>query len=271
MRRRRAATIAIVAIIIAVALTFWLRDRSHHHQPARPATTSPSRGLDVAEFRAQLARRRARAHELQRRFPRSPDARTQRSGLGGLMVDPVCLLGPADLCAAVADSVDACDAGDGQACLAVGEYLEDTPPRPLVALAFFVYACKHGEQTGCDRRDQLKAPATSPPARCEDDPLQCAWQAMRTKDTERLDQACSLGVADACTPMIEASEGDPERQRTYLETACQLGSPMACADLGARLAPDCKEDCYPPDPELAREASTIACDVGFTDACDHLP
>ena len=68
--------------------------------------------------------------------------------------------------------------------------------------------------------------------------------------------------------MINHHEGDHDRQRAYLETACQLGSPMACADLGARLAPDCKEDCYPPD-RAAAAASTIACEVGFIDACDR--
>ena len=273
--RQRIALVLAISSLLAAMLWWLARGRSSRAARAKPGPTlnlHPSPGLDVAAFRARAAERRAVARELQRRHPRPPASEGKPlSHLGTSMLEPYCILGPVDVCASIADSVYACSDGDGQACLAVGQYLQDAPPRPLVALSFFHYACKSGEQAGCDRMAELKAPMTDPPAPCEDDPLACAWQALRSKDVERFDHACSLGVADACAYMIQHHEDDPPRARAYLETACQLGNPMACDGLGQALSPDCREDCYPPDAEAAIAASTIACDVGFAAACARLP
>ena len=141
----------------------------------------------------------------------------------------------------------------------------------MLALAFFVAACRHGEAAGCDRATELKAAAAPTPTPCAEDPLACAWQARRSHDDGRLDEACAAGVADACIGLLERTSDQPDRQRTYLEIACQLGSPMACDELGRRLSPDCNDACYPPDPAAAAAASTIACDVGFTEACARVP
>ncbi|HVV83532.1 MAG TPA: hypothetical protein VHE35_10690, partial [Kofleriaceae bacterium] len=193
--------------------------------------------------------------------------------LADTMITPRCLLGPADLCATIADTVDACDAGDGQACLAVGQFLEDEPPRPLVLVTFYALACKDGEQAGCDRETAIKS-AAALPRPCADDPVACAWAATQHgHDEARLDEACSLGVADACADLLEHVGDDPVRERAYLETACQAGSPMACAGLARALAPSCANTageglhCLPRDPEVSGEASTMACEVGFTDLC----
>ncbi len=275
--RQRIALVLAISSLLAAMLWWLARGRSSRAAPAKPAPTlnlHPSPRLDVAAFRARLALRRARALEFQRRYPPAVPTgeRKRTSNLANGMLTPECILGPADLCASIAGTVDACDEGDASACLAVGQYLQDEPPRPLVALSFFYYACKGGDQAGCDRKAELKAPMTTPPAPCEDDPLACAWQAMRTKDEERFDHACSLGVADACAYMMDATKDDPERARAYLETACQLGNPMTCVELGRRLTPGCTEaPCYAPEPQAAAAAWTIACEVGFTEACARLP
>ncbi len=277
MARRAVRTIRVVlvaCVVAAIALALWRLTRPAPHR--RPVvTTAPSRGLDVAAFRTRLAARRAAARALQRQHPARPPAPgATRSAmasmaLAGRMVEPQCILGPADLCATIAEPVDACDQGDASACLAVGQYLQDNPPRPLIALSFFLYACRRGDQAGCDRVAELKALPATPLAPCDDDPMACAWQGYRGKDADQLDHACAAGVADACAWLSERAE--PARQRTYLELSCELGNPMACVELGRRLSPGCDEDCYPPDPAAAAAASTIACEVGFTDACDRLP
>lgn len=281
MNRRRALALALLVAALALTLVAWRWRRGHDArattiaQPSGPSlAAASSRRLDVGAFRDQLARRRARAQALALRRRAAPDdagvpTGPPRSHLAATMLEPACILGPVDLCRAIADTVDACDAGDGQACLAVGQYLEDNPPRPMVALSFYLYACRSGEQGGCDRMAAIKTLAASP-APCDDDPMACAWQALKAQDEARLDRACSLGVADACAFMLDRAEHDPPRARGYLEASCQLGNPMACEELGRRLAPACDEDCYPPDPEAAAEASTIACEVGFAAACLRL-
>lgn len=270
MTRARALTLALVAVALGLGGWYW-----HGRDPGRPAPiTGPSKRVDLERFRARVAVMRTRAAQLRVRRAsapavRAPDGATgSRSARGGLsLLSPQCILGPADLCADLAGTVDACDAGDGAACLAVGQYLQDQPPMPLVANLFFHYACKRGEQAGCDRFAQLKAPtsASSPP--CADDPSACAWRAYRDKDPALLDEACSLGVADACAWMMQHHEADPARARIYLESACELGNPMACLELARRLSPRCDEDCYPIDRAQAAIAATVACEVGFDKGC----
>jgi TPR repeat protein len=148
----------------------------------------------------------------------------------------------------------------------------------MVALSFFLYACRAGDEEGCARLKEAKEPTDAP---CADDPFRCSWVALKDKDKVRMDEACTEGVADACVWFLNEYEHDPERARTYLEHACQLGSPMACEELGRRLMPGCTprrevdEDgvaidwpCYAPDAAEAAEARAIACEAGFEEACD---
>jgi TPR repeat protein len=184
-------------------------------------------------------------------------------------MEPRCILGPGELCATLDESVTDCEHGDGQACLAVGQYLADTPPRPLIAISFFLYACKAGEQDGCARMKEIKDGPARP---CEEDIFTCAWQGYRGGgNAERLDDACSLGVADACAWLEDHYKDDAPRARAYLETSCQLGNPMACQELGRRLTAGCAPGpdgpCYPPDAGEAAEAKAIACEAGFAEAC----
>ncbi len=270
--RRRLALALALAATVAIALWAGLRRRGRDSEPTRDAVTPTSGGrLDVSRFRERLAQRRARAKAFQSRPSTRGKGVSKLGSLGSSMLSPRCILGPADLCDAIASTVADCDAGDGSACLAVGQYLEDAPPRPLIVMSFYFYACKHGEQAGCDRRDALKAPAADPPTPCADDPMACAWQGSRAKDPARLDQACAHGVADACAWMAHHHEADPARARVYFEAGCELGSPLVCDELARRLSPDCDEDCYPSDPAAALAAATIACEVGFDDACARLP
>jgi hypothetical protein len=172
-----------------------------------------------------------------------------------------------------------CADGDAQACLAVGQYLTDTPPRNLTAIVFFAAACKVGDEVACAREKEIKTPMTAP---CLDDLFRCAWQAYRSQDLARLEEACTEGVADACSWLIMKADDldDLETSRTYLEHACQLGSPLSCQELGRRLDPRCRPErprsedgqpmyfpCFPPDPDQAAEARAIACEAGFAEAC----
>ena len=72
--------------------------------------------------------------------------------------------------------------------------------------------------------------------------------------------------------MADATKNDVARSRAYLETGCQLGSPMMCEYLGHRLERDADpgnvEVCYPPDEAQARAALAIACSAGWTSACE---
>jgi TPR repeat protein len=179
-----------------------------------------------------------------------------------------CILGPGELCATLAELIAGCDAGDADDCLAVGQFLADAPPRPLIAHVFFTQACRIGDATGCERLDQLKPPSSVP---CDQDPFACEWRGYRARDQSLLDQACSLGAADACVNMAELTKGDVARSRSYLEQACQLGNAMTCEELGHRLSPGCAPSadrtCYPPDPAEAAAALAIACTAGFETAC----
>jgi TPR repeat protein len=276
--------IVAIALVLAGAIAFVLLRRDGGSKGAKvPAVASGSGAgrVSVERYRAsyrqrleaarQVVARRRAAQVTAERAAGVGDGGVRRVGmpLGRTMMEPQCILGPAELCATIDDTVTACDDGDGQACLAVGQYLIDTPPRPMVALSFLLYACRAGEQEGCARMEESKQPMTAP---CAEDPFRCAWTALKAKDKERMDEACTEGVADACTFFLNEYEQEPERARTYLEHSCQLGNPMACMELGRRLSPQCKEapeePCYAPDADQAAEARTIACEAGFAEACD---
>ena len=254
-------------------------------QPARADDTTASgsppgpgrrAALDVAAFRGQVRRLLERGKELAARGAKPPRSDgsaarppTPKTQLADMLAP--CILGPADLCALLGDLVAECDTGDAQTCLAIGQLLADTPPRPLIASAFFAWACKAGEQTACERLEATKHGSGAP---CEDDPFVCGWLAYRSKDPAALEQACALGVGDACTGLFILDEAGP-RARGYLENACQLGVPMACEELGRRLSPECAptpdRGCFPPDPAEARAALEIACAAGWQAACLDTP
>lgn len=296
MARGPVITVSLALVALAAALVWWLvlrggngaggGDRSRVGARSGPT----SRGVNLEAFRADYRARleRARAVAARRRDARgdagssttTADAGTSDGGvkpIGNLLrqlMEPRCILGPGELCALLDETVTDCEAGDAQACLAVGQYLEDTPPRPLMARSFFMAACRAGEEIGCERDRVLKDPQAV--ASCEDDVFRCVWVAYKAHDIARLDEACMLGVADACAVVLYEHDkaGDHARGRAYLEQSCQLGNPMACQELGRRLtsgcvpAPEDDSPCYAPDPAEAAEALLIACEAGFEEACE---
>lgn len=272
-RRRALAGAAVVVVLVAAAWWLWRRER----RPARPRVVPSStvHRLDVSAFRTQLARRRALAQQLKARTarPLAHPAAARRSFLLDSMVRPRCMIGPGELCAILEDPILECDDGDAQACLAIGQYLQDTPPRPLIAVVFFHRACKLGEAEACARVAVFKKDPSRTRIVCADDPLGCAWQAQHAADPVQTDEACTAGVADSCASMVMLAEDedDPVAGRAYLEASCQLGNALACWGLADRLSPDCDEaPCYPPDPSQAAAASTIACEAGFIEYCAEL-
>lgn len=192
--------------------------------------------------------------------------------LGKGLIEPQCTLGPRELCTTLIPVITGCDGGDASDCIAVGQFLADTPPRAGFAMSFFAQACRIGDAAGCERVDELKSDASVP---CETDPLACSLRAVRLQDRELHDDACSLGAALSCAHMVEFTKDDPATSRAYLATGCQLGEPVMCMELGHRLQPDCEASevqlCYEPDPQEARAALEIACAAGWetTSVCDE--
>lgn len=262
----------IAPIAVIAGLLIWWMTRGGE------AVKGQRRTIDVEVYRQAYKERLegARRVKQQRAQRVKSDAGVRDAGAFGVsaeearvkgvmsLIEPQCILGPAELCDALRDSVVDCGAGDGAACLAVGQYLADTPPRPLMAISYFMYACRSGEPEGCARMEATKVKPEGP---CEDDVFACGWWGYRQKDEGVLDDACAAGMADACAWMIDASKGNPARERGYLEIACQLGNPMTCQELARRLSPGCKPEpdlpCYAPEPAEAEAARTIACEAGF--------
>jgi TPR repeat protein len=289
--------IVAIALVLAGAIAFVLLRRDGGSKGAKvPAVASGSGAgrVSVERYRASyrqrleaarqvVARRRAAPQGMGRDAAAKDDAArlAAKTMMMREMMEPQCILGPGELCATLDEAVADCATDDGRACLAIGQYLADTPPRPLVALVFFLHACNAGDEEGCRRMKEVKEPTDAP---CADDVFRCGWLAHRSRDPARLDEACREGVADACSWLITWADdaNDEQQSRTYLEHACQLGSPMACQELGRRLTPGCTPErpladdgqtpmyfpCYPPDADQAAEARTIACEAGFADACD---
>ena len=278
----------MVAAVVAVALVtaaWWYRQRS----AMPPVRRHAARHLDPIAFHTEQAIKLGRARATSKHVSGKPVPWTSsgeppshkwpKQGLGVLpnlgsqLLEPACVLGPGELCAALADPIHRCDAGDARACLDVGQLLAETPPRPLIASAYFLQACRIGDALGCARLDELKPPSDVP---CEQDPFACGWQAYRSKDRTRLDEACALGMADACVVLADLDEDDVDASHAYLALGCQLGSPPACLGLAERLAPGCTPNeqhrrCYAPDELEARRALEIACGAGWAAACSALP
>lgn len=264
----RLRLLAVGGLATAFVLSWWLWPResvavTELAQPpsGRIESAKPRSGrivLDVEVFRAQRAEQLRRAKQLAHERPAKPQARSFAR----------CTLGHADLCAQLAGLLDDCHREqDAATCLAIGQMLADTPPRPMIAAGFILYACDLGDEIACARRDEL---TDNKPRRCEDDPFLCGWRARQIGDNASLEKACDVGVGDACAAMWNRLDDADPRGRNYLEKACQLGNPGTCQALGARLAPDCAQhrtDCYPPDPEQSIAALTIACEAGFDESC----
>src|SRR5207302_7010626 len=125
-------------------------------------------------------------------------------------------------------------------------------PRALIASFYFYQACRIGDAGACERYYGLREPSA---ATCEQDPFACGWRVLYGNEPARADEACSLGVADACA-FAGLHAADPAASRAYVETACQLGSPNACGGLGLALSDDCEPDdytvCYEPDDAAGR-------------------
>lgn len=264
---------AVAGIVVAsAALVVWFV----LGRPRAPTRTVKPRRLDAAALKTELARRIEQARALAEAPPirTAPTSTNPLRGkgvvphLGTDMIEPQCVLGPRELCSALGPLIAECDLGDPGACFAVGSYLADTPPRPLIANAYFLQACRIGDDDGCARLDDLKGPV---PDDCTADVFACAWRAYRAKDEVALDKACALGVADACAFMADATKADAAASRAYFEAGCQLGSPMQCAELGHRLAPTCvpsaEQICYPPDPAQSAAALAMACAAGWGSDC----
>lgn len=265
--RTRAIVLGGLAVVAIVAVVLW-RGRSDRPAaaPGAAPVAAPPR-LDRARFRDLAARRRHAIEPIAARYPRAADASARPAPpIFVALLSPACAIGPAELCAILIEPARACADGDATACLAVGQYLEDTPPRSLLALSFFKKACELGDAEACARRKEL---ASGELVDCAVDALRCARQAAQQHDGVRGAQACDLGVAAGCdVAMSEAViAGDRAAARAYLTRSCQLGSPGMCQLLGNRLSPDCTGDCFDPDPEQAAAALAFACESGFLNAC----
>ena len=231
MKRWIGAGVVLAIVAIVLMRCRAIEPSRHARSPAIDPASHAHLVLSVQVFRALYDERQRRARELAAtRYAVHPKGATSR---GRAMIDPSCDLGPGELCKELEDPIEACDAGDGASCLAVGQLLSETPPRPLVAVYFFSAGCDAGDSIACDRMHVLQNPAAAG-TRCEDDVFVCAWRAYRVHDPAALDEACTLGVGDACLSLIGGNQ-DPDRERAYIESACQLGQPGPCAILGQRL------------------------------------
>lgn len=254
-----AAVIAALAAIITVAVHY----RAEPRRPRPPARVAAP--LNVERIHALMAERRVAAQRLP--GPTAAPARTTPTRLSAeflrKMIRPRCNLGPADLCALVAGSVDACADGDADTCLAVAQYLRATPPYPMATAFFQDEACRLGNAAAC----APNAITYDGPVDCAREPLVCASRARHAHDLIGLDQGCTRGVADACAVLALEFHDERATSRAYLTAACEAGGVYACAALAQRLAPTCDEDCYTADPAQARLAASIACDAGDLEAC----
>lgn len=186
-------------------------------------------------------------------------------------VDPRCIFGPRALCDALLPLIDSCDAGSVDDCVALADYLADTPPRQLISFVVYIRACKLGDQPSCDRVAELKQPSNEP---CDKDPFACEWRAYRAGSAgrEQTEEACSLGAAESCL-LLATPTTDKAAAQAYVETSCQLGNPIACMGLAKSLRAGCVPDeiqtwCFPPDEAERREAQAMACDAGWLTGSD---
>ncbi|MDX2086995.1 MAG: hypothetical protein SFX73_04050 [Kofleriaceae bacterium] len=265
------------AAVIAIVMIAWRVTREQPATPPPTAKPAPTKrvermAVDVAKYKAMRQVLIDRAKALAARRPAPPPERQvpEKDAKGrpavSSLVSPMCKVGPAELCETIANIAADCDALDGQACLAVGQLLADTPPRSMLARVFFARACEAGEQEACARVKLLDGPE---PVACETDVFACGWRAWKAQDPVALEEACAYGVSEACIQLVPLRDGDPVKGRAYLEHGCQLGDPNACEGLGFMLSAACDDPaCFPPDPEQSKAAYAIACAAGWESACN---
>lgn len=273
----------LVAVVIMIGALLVLRCTT---------STGPVRGIDLARYHATTADQLLHARGIAAR-PRPvlpgagdpvsddplPDgspgslekylaAHPHRSLTMMEMLSP-CDLGPRELCDALREVITQCADQDAEACLVVGRYVEDTPPRATLGMVFFGMACRHGNAEACERMEQLNS---NEPFVCEDDPFRCAHRAIVDNEhgQDLAERSCARDVGDGCTwaaNLLDQRGGD---SRPFLEQACELGQPQACRELATRLSADCKptpgSPCYEPDAAETDAALEIACAAGFCDA-----
>lgn len=270
MRRGLAALVVVVAIVVAIGGVVAWRCRGGD-KPAR-SVAKPRSGkvhLDYAAIRRERDARIAKARSLVARY--NPKARQRRSEPSENMylVEPFCMLGPPETCLALVPLIEDCDDGQGDACLALAQYIAETPPHALIVPLFFWKACQAGLTEGCERFEKLK----EPPSSCAPDDVsfECAWADHRSQDPVRQERACGLGFGEICLSLAMV-ELDDERRRDFLEQACQHEARGGCFMLGRLLSAECDDgegwdQCLPTDEESAAEARALACEGGFPESC----
>lgn len=283
MKRRPRRWVALGLVLVVVGLIAWRWNQRELPNVRRSDDPPPSR-LDAKAFREQLAAVLQRAKQVAaRRAPVVAEASPvpspgswARKGIGPapgmttMLITPQCILGPHEVCLLLADLVAGCDAGDALDCLAVGQFLADTPPRALIVITFFYQACRIGDPIGCERVEHLRAASD---VSCEADPLACGWRAYKSGNRADHEEACSFGAAESCSYLSDQTT-DLDESRAYLEMSCQLGMPTSCWALALKLSPKCHEDeaalgpCYPVDEAAAKTAREIACAAGWMEGED---
>jgi len=257
VQSRARVLVAVGAVVVVGAIAFGVVTRTSQRPPPK-IEARPTRKLDVDKFRADLAQRKAKVEAIRSKAPEpaKPYTPPATSSLVSFVVSPTCNIGPGELCTSLESVIVECDKGDATSCLAIAQYLQDTPPRPVKGvIAFMITACKRGDQTACARVEEIKGPLNKP---CAEDPIACGHHALKSQDPAWLVASCNAGVADSCE-WLSKNVGDADKRRGYLEGSCQLGSPTACMELGQQLAQS--------DPEQAKVALAIACAAGHQEAC----
>ncbi len=154
-----------------------------------------------------------------------------------MVFEPGCWLGSVALCQALAPMIRACDRGDRDDCLAIGQYLAGEPPQLLVARSFFDQACRLGVRRM--RASAWTGPLAGESTTCANDPFACSVRALRTGDLALHEDACRLGAAESCV-MLGVLRADAAGQKAGFVAACQLGSSMACGGLAHALDSACQ-------------------------------
>lgn len=232
-------------------------------------------GLMMAAALVALAVREAREARPRARPPYDEPTRLDRTrsvsaGMVVMMVEPLCILGPAALCARIRSAVVACADGSAGPCWEVAQYLESTPPYPTAVMFFYQQGCRLGDAKACARQRSVEFHRQRK-SDCDVDRLACAVRARRDGDLAALEHLCTRGVGDACGALSAQHAAVPALERKYLVAACQAGNPMACNELAWRQAPDCDgEACFAPEAAQAAMAATVACEAGFTRLCASL-
>jgi hypothetical protein len=274
--RRGVVSVLVVAVLASAGVALW-QCRSDPPPARRTAQRTGKIVLDYAAIRRERDARVAKAKALVARYnPQAHRKKPDQPSENMHLVEPFCLLGSPDTCLALVPLIEDCDAKQGAACLALGQFLSETPPRALIAPYFFHLACRAGAMDGCDRWEELKAPSKP----CDEDPFACGWAAYRSGDPIRQDQACMTGFGEVCLVLGFQTTDDDDLRRDYFELACQQDARGGCSMLGRLLAPGCEDDdepamwsggagkCLPSDQEASAQANALACEAGMAEACE---